>query len=134
MVSFGRLPGVGVSMGEREEAWARDSEAAYFQEDPPLEDPGNPQYEFGRDEPGYHIDDDVWVTADGDEIPYTELSHGHLASIVKMIRRELLQVHTGMWPQGEMAQDALESAIDQREDELTQLEAEQERRREVAFP
>ncbi|KKL80034.1 hypothetical protein LCGC14_2008820, partial [marine sediment metagenome] len=64
----------------------------------------------------------------------TELSHGHLASIVKMIRRELLQVHTGMWPQGEMAQDALESAIDQREDELTQLEAEQERRREVAFP
>ncbi|KKL28213.1 hypothetical protein LCGC14_2377420, partial [marine sediment metagenome] len=64
----------------------------------------------------------------------TELSHGHLASIVKMIQRELLQARTGMQPHGEGAQDAFESEIGQREDELVDLEAEQERRREVAFP
>ncbi len=130
MISFGRLPAPPPqSMGEREEAWARHRELSSGEQQ------RADQLLAGvADDPGAALDDDVWVTADGDEIPYTELSHGHLASIIKMIQRELLQAHTGMQPSGEGAQDAFESEIGQREDELTQLEAERERRREVAFP
>ncbi len=81
-----------------------------------------------------YLDDEVWVTAKGEMIPHRDLTHGHLATIVKMITRELFSAHTGMWPQGEQAQWALENAIGQREDELAQLEAEQQRRRDEAFP
>lgn len=88
-----------------------------------------------QDDPGSHFfDEDVWCTADGVAIPFDELTHGHLAAIIKMIQRELHQAQTGYWPNGEQAGYALEDAIRQRESELEALEAEKARRRAEAFP
>ncbi len=81
-----------------------------------------------------HCDDRIWVTADGDEIPFEDLHRAHLARIIKMMRRELLAVHTGGWPQGEQAGYALDDAVMQREAELEALEGEQTRRLDEAFP
>lgn len=86
------------------------------------------------DDPGACLEPEVWITADEQEIAYCDLTHGHLAAIIKMINRELLAVHTGGWPQGEQAAWHLESLVSQREGELEDLEAEQARRREAQFP
>ena len=112
----GRLPGVQISMGEHEENWARDSEAAAF-----LEDPSPPDFNF-LDE------DNIWNTADGEEIPYHELTDRHLHNIINWLRRNISEVHSGYWPQGEQAGYALEDSLSQAEGVLEELEAERDSR------
>lgn len=117
-----RLPGLlPPSMGEYEAAWARDSEAAYW-----LEEPSPPWLDLH--------DEEIWITADGTEIPYSDLTHGHLKAIIRMRRRQLREAYGGPWPNGEQAGYALEDAINQADAELEALEAEQQRRRDEAFP
>ncbi len=115
-MSCGRLPGVHVSMGEHEMAWARDSEAAFFQEDPSPAD-----FSF-LDE------DNIWNTADGEEISYHELTDWHLRNIINWLRRNISEVYSGHWPSGEQAGYALEDSLSEAEGALEELEAERDSR------
>ncbi len=116
-MSCGRLPGIQISMGEHEMAWAltHDTEAAYWREETP------PDH-------GYSYKDNIWETADGEEIPYYELTDRHLQNVINYLRRQISQVYSGGWPQGEQAGYALESDLSQAEGVLEELEAERDSR------
>ena len=114
-MSCGRLPGVQVSVGEHEMAWARDSEAAFFEED-------------RRPDFGFSYEDNIWNTADGEAIPYHELTDRHLHNIINWLRRNISEVYSGHWPGGEQAGYALEDSLSQAEGVLEELEAERDSR------
>ena len=65
----------------------------------------------------------TWLTAEGEEIPYSCLSNTHLRNIIRMLRRQISEVYGGYWPDSEtMAYYYLEQAVNQAEVELEALE------------
>lgn len=70
----------------------------------------------------------IWTTRDGQEIPYDELTDRHLKNIIRMLNRAAWQMATGPYPNGEMAQDAFDSALNELEATIDDLLVEADRR------
>jgi hypothetical protein len=71
------------------------------------------------------VDDNepIWLTADGEEIPYSCLSDVHLKNIIRMLSQQISEAYLGYWPDSDSeAYYYFEQGINRAEAELEALE------------
>ena len=76
--------------------------------------------------------EDTWITKEGEEIKYEDLTDSHLANIISYLHRCERGMHPG--PTSEAASDAWNYELAQLESKIEDLESERDRRERDDLP